>query len=121
MSSGLAGEISGLMSRFDLIFVIFIVIIVISLMRIMRQKKINDNSPILTVAAKLVSKHTEDRYSGADDTFGTRSYSAVFEVESGSRLTFDVDAITYVKLSEGDYGSLTFQGTRYIGFTTHHT
>ena len=39
-----------------------------------------------------------------------------FEVESGDRMEFAVQGQEYGLLIEGDYGKLTFQGTRYMGF-----
>ena len=39
-----------------------------------------------------------------------------FEVESGDRMELHVDGSEYGMLVEGDYGMLSFQGTRYLGF-----
>jgi hypothetical protein len=49
------------------------------------------------------------------DTTST-SYYATFEVESGDRMELSVDGRAYGLLAQGDIGSLTFQGTRYLGF-----
>ncbi|MBU5425606.1 DUF2500 domain-containing protein [Tissierella pigra] len=81
----------------------------------------NNQQPVLTVAAKVVSKrtnvsrhnHTNDNniHSTADTT-----YYATFEVESGDRMEFHISGKEYGKLAEGDIGKLTFQGTRYQNF-----
>ena len=44
------------------------------------------------------------------------TYYATFQVESGDRMEFSVSGAEYGMLAEGDQGSLTFQGTRYLGF-----
>ena len=49
-------------------------------------------------------------------TTSTRYY-VTFQVESGDRMEFSVSGREYGLLVEGDTGRLTFQGTRYLGFT----
>ena len=44
-------------------------------------------------------------------------YYATFQVESGDRMEFSASGREYGLLVEGDTGRLTFQGTRYLGFT----
>ena len=44
------------------------------------------------------------------------SYYVTFQVESGDRMELSVRGKEYGLLAEGDYGRLTFQGTRYLGF-----
>ena len=39
-----------------------------------------------------------------------------FEVESGDRIELELSGTEYGMLAEGDYGKLSFQGTRYLGF-----
>lgn len=43
-------------------------------------------------------------------------YYATFQVESGDRMELAVSGPEYGMLAEGDRGTLTFQGTRYLGF-----
>ena len=43
-------------------------------------------------------------------------YYVTFEVESGDRIELGVNGTEYGMLVEGDYGKLSFQGTRYLGF-----
>jgi hypothetical protein len=90
----------------------------------------SDNaSPVLTVSARVVAKRLEVRGSqsgtgliGADGAMGptahtTTQYYSTFELDSGSRLELAVDPQTYAELAEGDAGQLTFQGTRFQGFS----
>ena len=46
----------------------------------------------------------------------TTYYYITFEVNSGDRMEFSVTGEQYGMLAEGDYGTLTFQGTRYKCF-----
>lgn len=77
----------------------------------------NNNSPFLTVPAKVVTKrnHTS-HHSHNDHTSSSTSYYVTFEFESGDRLELYVSSSEYGYLVEGDVGKLSFQGTRYKGF-----
>ncbi|WP_338030915.1 DUF2500 domain-containing protein [Fervidibacillus halotolerans] len=44
------------------------------------------------------------------------SYFVTFEFESGDRKEFKLSGKDYGMLAEGDFGMLTFKGTRYLGF-----
>lgn len=93
---------------------IFIAVIVM----IVKDFKKNNNSPCLTVGAKIVSKRTELSQHRQTDSTGTLHtwYYVTFQVESGDRMEFCVGTYEYGLLIEGDTGKLTFQGTRYISF-----
>ena len=45
-----------------------------------------------------------------------RGIIVTFQVESGDRIELQVKGNEYGMLVEGDYGKLSFQGTRYLGF-----
>lgn len=75
----------------------------------------NQNSPILTVDARIVSKRTETG-GGMNDAPAWTRYYATFEVASGDRMEFMVGGEESGMLAEGDEGKVTFQGTRYISF-----
>ncbi|AWB44794.1 DUF2500 domain-containing protein [Paenibacillus sp. CAA11] len=75
--------------------------------------------PVLTVATVVSGKRTEVIRAQDAETSSSRSitrYYITFEVESGDRLEFSVTGEEYGQTSEGDEGSLTFQGRRYLGF-----
>ncbi|MBQ8835905.1 MAG: DUF2500 domain-containing protein [Clostridia bacterium] len=81
----------------------------------------NNNSPRLTVWAKVVTKrnHTgvhSHNHGGHHHTTHSSTYFVTFEVESGDRMELQMDGFEFGMLVEGDEGKLTFQGTRYLGF-----
>lgn len=83
----------------------------------------NNNSPRLTVPATIVAKrinvshhHHNNNGTGMDYSTESTSYYITFQVESGDRMEMDVDGGDYGMLIEGDYGRLSFQGTRFLGF-----
>ena len=87
--------------------------------------KRNNDSPVLMVEARVVTKRSDvSHYQHAnmtnntmDAAYSTTYYYVTFEVESGDRMEFHVQNEEYGMLAEGDLGKLTFQGTRYLGFT----
>lgn len=87
----------------------------------------NNHSPRLTVDATVVAKRTNvtHHHSGAaGDMTGAHGYTSsssttyyvTFQVESGDRMELHVSGQEYGMLAEGDFGKLSFQGTRYLGF-----
>ena len=88
----------------------------------------NNNSPRLTVNAKVVSKrinvindnnaninNLNNGYNSVSVTSHTNYYTT-FQVDTGERMEFQVKGKEYGMLTEGDLGKLTYQGTRYISF-----
>lgn len=100
--------------------------IIISMIQNAKQWKKDNDSPILTVNATVVDKREDViRHSHANNVGSTMNntstsystdYYVTFEVESGSRMEFKVPSNGYGFLIRGDYGQLTFQGSRYQGF-----
>ncbi len=90
----------------------------------------NNQQPVLTVPAKVVTKRTQTRVDSSPNTMGVNdtatfnsgrttsstSYFATFEFTSGDRKEFQLSSHEYGLLAEHDAGDLTFQGTRYQGF-----
>jgi hypothetical protein len=71
------------------------------------------------VDAKVVSKRSDfRRHVGTNHTVGHThtSYFVTFEVKSGDRMELQVQGHEYGMLVEGDFGELTFQGTRFLNF-----
>lgn len=104
-------------------FIVFFVIIIVFVIKAIKQWKNNNNSPVLTVDAKVATKREDVSYHthnvGTNDMHQTTSsttYYATFEVTSGDRIEFIVGGSEYGMLMEHDRGKLTFQGTRYLGF-----
>ncbi len=107
---------------FLLVFGLAVGILLVSLIRGARQWNKNNQSPRLTVSARVVAKRADvsrRRNLDSDHMAHTSSYTTyyvTFEVESGDRLELTMDGSQYGLLVEGDRGNLTFQGTRYLGF-----
>lgn len=104
---------------FFLIFGLTFAIILVAIVRNLKQWKKNNNSPRLTVDAKVVAKRTNVSHSGSgvDHTYSTSTrYFATFEVESGDRMELQLSGNEYGLIVEGDQGKLTFQGTRFLDF-----
>jgi hypothetical protein len=97
------------------IFVIVISVILFTFIKSVTQWNNNNHSPKLNVNARVATKRTSVRGSGEHRAYS--EYFVTFEVESGDRIEFKVSDTEYGMLVEGDNGELTFQGTRYLGFT----
>lgn len=107
---------------FFLAFFLILAMIVITMLRSLLQWNKNNHSPRLTVPATVVTKRSSTTHShhntgtGAMHTSASTSYYATFQVESGDRMELHISGTEYGMLAEGDYGMLTFQGTRYLSF-----
>lgn len=82
----------------------------------------NNHSPRLTVDATVATKRTDvdhhhhNHGTGGMHTTTSTTYYVTFQVESGDRMELSVSGSEYGMLMEGDFGRLSFQGTRYLGF-----
>ena len=111
----------GIMSIIPIImFVVVFSIVIVVFVKVLKQKQTNDRSPRLTVNAEVVGKRTEisHRHHGSEDHMGHTStyYYVTFQVESGDRMELHVPGYEYGLMIEGDFGDLTFQGTRFLSF-----
>ncbi len=103
-------------------FVVIIVIIAVVAAKSLSQWNRNNHSPRLTVEAHIVGRREEVTHHHHHDdsdihyTHHSTTYYVTFEVESGDRMEFVVPDTEYGYLIEGDWGRLTFQGTRYLCF-----
>lgn len=103
---------------FTVVFVIVIGTFIVTAVRGVGTWSKNNASPRLTVSAQVVTKRTSvtHHHSQNDMHHSSTHYYATFQVESGDRMEFSVSGPEYGMLAEGDRGSLTFQGTRYLSF-----
>lgn len=105
---------------FFVVFFIIVATIVANLCRGLKEWGRNNNSPVLHVFATVVTKREEVlRHHNAGDMAMSHSstrYYVTFEVESGDRMEFLVDGRWYGMLVERDFGTLKFQGTRFLDF-----
>ena len=109
---------------FMLVFTFMVVFIIIKIVKSAKQWKQNNDSPVLTVDAKVVTKRSDVSYrhnmNASNDAmnmgYSATTYYVTFEVQSGDRMELRVPDTEYGMLTEGDKGSLTFQGTRYLSY-----
>lgn len=117
MGFGMFGLMEILMPiMFVLVFGMVIVVFAKSLM----QWNKNNHSPRLTVEALVVAKRTNvsHHHNGGEHHMHhtSTSYYVTFEVASGDRMELHVGGSDYGMMVEGDFGDLTFQGTRFLSF-----
>ncbi len=101
---------------FGLVFLLIISVFVVLIVRSLTIWKKNNNSPRLTVKARVVAKRTAVS-SGSRQTMASTRYFATFEFASQDRLELPVPSQQFGLLAENDTGDLTFQGTRFLDFT----
>ena len=101
-------------------FLILILILTEAIKNLLRWGR-NNQSPILSVLAVIVSKRTKiTKYNNGGNDMNTMrnvsTYYITFELESKDRMEFKVSSEEFGLLCENDVGKLTFQGTRFLGF-----
>ena len=105
---------------FTAVPILMFVIIGLAIFRPLKAWHHNENSPRLTVEAKIVSKRSDYRrtMSGKQNSprHSRTNYYVTFEVESGDRMELELQGHQYGLLVEGDRGRLIFKGTRFLGF-----
>jgi hypothetical protein len=90
--------------------------ILLAIVRGLIQWSRNNNSPLVTVPAFVVTKRHHVS-GGSGDSSASTSYYVGFELQGGERLELQMSGQNFGLLSERDRGQLTHQGTRYKGFT----
>lgn len=100
---------------FILIFTLVIGTFIFVAIKGISQWSKNNQSPVLTVPAEVVTKRTEIT-GGHGDSSASTWYYVTFQVQSGDRMELGVDDSEFGLLAEEDLGMLTFQGTRFKGF-----
>ena len=107
---------------FFLMFFLVFGMVIFNLIKGVGEWNKNNHSPRLTVDAVVVTKRNQVSHHHHNDGNGgmhashSTTYYVTFQVESGDRMELRVSGSEFGMLVEGDYGRLTFQGTRYIGF-----
>ena len=110
---------------FSLVFIFVFGMIIMTFVKGISQWNKNNNSPRLTVPATVVAKRTNvshHHHGGVNEHHHhhtSTTYYVTFEVQSGDRMELHMSGHEYGLLVEGDYGMLSFQGTRYLGFERH--
>ncbi|MBE6983009.1 MAG: DUF2500 domain-containing protein [Ruminococcaceae bacterium] len=102
---------------FTLMFCLVFGVFIMTFAKGFRQWNKNNHSPRLTVPATVVAKRTNvSRHHHQNHATHSTTYYVTFQVESGDRMELQVQGHEYGLLIEGDCGSVSFQGTRYLGF-----
>ena len=102
---------------FPLMFFLVFGIIAFTFIKGISQWNKNNHSPRLTVDATVVGKRQNVSHHHHDNhVHHSTTYYVTFQVESGDRMELQVTGTEYGLLVEGDYGDLSFQGTRYLEF-----
>ena len=103
---------------FPLVFLVVLGMILFTIVGNLRTWGKNNASPRLTVPAAVVAKRTNVSRHHTDNTMSHTftTYYVTFQVESGDRMELRLSGTEYGQLVEGDTGTLSFQGTRYLGF-----
>ena len=105
---------------FITVFVTVLTLFIIIAIKNIKQYNKNNQSPVLTVRAKVVTKRSDSqrriRHENEMHHHTTTTYYVTFEVESKDRFELVVPPSDYGLLVEGDLGLLTFQGTRFKSF-----
>lgn len=110
---------------FPIMFMIVFGVIIFTIIRNISVSMHNSRQPVIPVEAKIVSKrynvsthHQHTTADAASPGFHTSStsYYATFELNNGERLEFQIPSNEFGLLAEGDFGTLSFQGTKYVSF-----
>nr|WP_317414022.1 DUF2500 domain-containing protein [uncultured Solibaculum sp.] len=98
-------------------FVAVILLVLIVIVKNSRLPRLVVNATVLEKQTRKV-RRTHPRGGNAVGVHVTYStwYYVTFEVEGGDHIELQVKKQEYDKRNKGDYGKLTFQGTRYLGF-----
>jgi len=78
----------------------------------------NENSPMIATKARLIKKwadtHTSTDANGIMST--SETLHLAFELDTGSTMDLIVNGRIYRNMPKNEWGTLTFQGTRFIKF-----
>lgn len=101
----------------------FCIIVGLSLIIVVRQWWKNRHSPLIVTQATILDKHIEEHYIKSKRNAGigyrTRKvliYYITFNLEGGEHIELRTNELVYSELQKGDYGKLTFKGSKYMGF-----
>lgn len=81
----------------------------------------NNKSPVISEEVKVADKrkvrHTHHhKHNGHHHVTHSSSYYMTFKSSDGEIKEFRVSRDDYATFDEGEYGTLTYQGTRFLGF-----
>ena len=99
-------------------FGVWIILIIFIIFNIISRYIKNENSPVIAAKARLFTKRAD--VSSSADANGIISTSEtlylIYELDTGSKIELIVNGRIYRNAPEYEWGTLTFQGTRFIKF-----
>lgn len=103
------------MIGFQLIFFVVLAFIIFSMITTYVK---NENSPVIATKAQLIKKNrdTNMQTDANGMTTTTETLIIIFQLDTGSEIKFFVGERVYKTISENEWGTLTFQGTRFLKF-----
>lgn len=94
---------------FGLIFILVLGVSIFVTVKILSRTRKDSQSPRITVEATVVTKRLKVH---SDLSI----YFVTFQQESGERLELHMHSNDYDMLTEGEIGTLTYQGTQFLSF-----
>lgn len=112
---------------FKIMIFLAVILLLVTVIKDVKEWRGNKKAPHYVVGASLISKRkneTKNRHTQVGDVSGARgdhmkistSYYITFQVTGGDCIEFKVHEKEYGMVREGEYGVLSFQGTKYLGF-----
>ena len=108
-------------SIFPIMFLLVFGLIIYTAFQGIKQNQYNNKQPIIPVEAAIVAKRydvSHHRHHSGNNMHHSSStrYYVTFELPNGERMELLIPNNAVGMLVEGDKGTLTFQGTRFINF-----
>lgn len=102
---------------FPIMFILVFGIIIVSFIKGFSEWSSNNKQPIIPVEVRVISKRISVTHNNSQNHLSTyTTYYVTFEFENNERLELKVPGKEYGLMVEGDTGTLSFQGTRFISF-----
>lgn len=103
---------------FFLMFAVVFVTIIVTAVKMVRDKGKDNPTQEREEEAQVVAKRAEGSSTAHQEDAPTvdTACCVTFRLKSGEQVEFQVSDAAYSQLAEGDSGTLTFRGSRYLGF-----
>lgn len=104
---------------FPIMFVLIAGVIIVTIFKEIKQWNNNNKQPIIPIDVIVVAKrgHTTHHHNNNTHTSSnSTTYYITFQFSNRERIELRVPSCEYGLIAEGDNGTLTFQGSRFISF-----
>ena len=102
---------------FPVFFLTIFGFIVFTMIKGVKEWSNNNKQPIIPTEATIISKRPSVSSNNHDGHMSSSTtYYVSFEFTNGERTEFNVSGRDYGLMAEGDRGTLSFQGSRFISF-----